>query len=281
VGPPELVDQAQLELAIQAYVQATERLAFYNTLFVEYRNNDVSPSTLSFDETFLQTKSKSASPTYLKVRANAQTVNTGTSLAPDVVNKVTPHDSNTTAENSDKLTRVLYYQQPWKDAADDFIRTGAATAFILCQDYIAGLADRTDYLEYLRKQYGFAGTLANTAFVLWNASSTARSLLAATNSFVNSSFDNYEEYKYFKPTDEAVLDVAKQAQSRLRDYYLTRSPADKSNPPQNIAEALAAMHNIEHQCTHAGIKALIDKTVQGATLEVRPGTGTVSVALPR
>jgi hypothetical protein len=169
----------------------------------------------------------------------------------------------------------------WQAASDNFIKTGAATAFMLCQEYIGGLADRTDYLEYLRRQYGFAGSLANTAFVLWNASSTARSLLTAANSYVNSSFDNYEQYKYFKPTDEAVLDVAKQAQSRLRDYYLTTNEdtdntSKAHNVPQNLAEALWAMHNIEHQCTHAGIKALIDKTVQGATLQVK--TGTLSVA---
>lgn len=156
---------------------------------------------------------------------------------------------------------------PWNAAdVDDFIVTGTATAFMLCQDYIGGLADRTDYLEYLRRQFGFAGTLANTAFVIWNASSTARSLLGAANSFVNSSFDNYEQYKFFKPTDEAVLDVAKQAQTQLREYYLK-----PLNRPVNFADALWAMHNIEHQCTHAGIKALIDKTVANATLEVSEG----------
>ena len=100
----------------------------------------------------------------------------------------------------------------------------------------------------------------------------------AANSFINSAADAYAEYKFFAPTDESILAVALKAQEALAAYYgfgsvpLKNAPANfKPVKPRTLVEALEAMHNIEHQCSHAGLKALITKSVQDSIVSVDDG----------
>ncbi|MBV8568874.1 MAG: hypothetical protein JO273_25815 [Methylobacteriaceae bacterium] len=204
--PPLLVDPGQVELAVRAYVEATRALAVESGLTTGQlvANASATAPTNSF-KSFLSTRGAPAASLAVELPGDSVPILVPPHLDPDLV--------------------------------IHFLRTGSAAAFILCQEYVAGLADKTDLLEYLRKEYNYAGTLTSTAFAIFRASSTAKSVLDAVNSFANNSLDNYEEYKFFRPTDEAVLDVALKAQAELRDYYTQMGGhQDDGRVPVNLGE---------------------------------------------
>jgi hypothetical protein len=235
--PPVLVDAGQVALAVATYVQATTALA-ESVGFSVAMQPAVPPLKQG-----LTARAAAASP--VTVSLNSPASNPG--LSP-----------------SGPLSPA---------AVSVFLKTGKAAASILCQEYISNLSDKAELLNYLKKEYGFAGTLTTTAFAIFKASNTALNTFNAANSFVNSSTDAYADYRYFKISDEVLLQVALKAQSALLNKYLDPKGGLTLT---TLAEALAAMHNIEHQCSHAGLRALINQSVSNSNIVVDGSSGVVT-----
>jgi hypothetical protein len=243
--PPVLVDSGQVALAVATYVQATTALASSVGFSVA-----IQPPPPALKQG-LTARAAPASPVTVSMSSSSGNFSSSESAVPVPVPAL-PADLKPADVTS-------------------FLRTGKAAASILCQEYIANLSDRAELLNYLKKEYGFAGTLTTTAFAIFKASNTALNTFNAANSFINSSTDAYADYRYFKISDEVLLQVALKAQAKLLQSYTTGSLV-----PKTLAEALAAMHNIEHQCSHAGLRALINQTVSNSNLVVDTDSGTVT-----
>jgi hypothetical protein len=239
--PPLLVDTGQVALAVASYVQATTALAESVGFSVA-----VQPAIPSLKQG-LTARAAPASPM--------------------TVSLTSPQDNSATSPSRPPVAALN------PGAVAIFLKTGKAAASMLCQEYIANLSDRAELLNYLKKEYGFAGTLATTAFEIFKASNTALNTFNAANSFINSSVDAYADYRYFRISDEVLLQVALRAQSALLSKYIEPKGA---LTPTTLAEALAAMHNIEHQCSHAGLRALINQSVSSSSIDVDGSGGVVT-----
>ena len=267
-SPSVLVDSDQLSLAIYAYVEATRQLAddggFTSADLVPKSKMTSMGSSIAGFSSVGGPAADDTVDINQKFPSNA---------GPDNTKTVFPKPTFIDSAFSGATTTVVV--APTSDL-EYFLRTGTAAAGMLCQEYVAGLADKQDLLSYLKKQFGFTGTLVSTAFAIYNASSISKSVLEAGTSFVDSSVDSYGDYRFLSPSDESVLDIALQAQHALFKIYTDPSDTKKLKP-KTFSEALAAMHNIEHQCTRAGLRALINKSVQNVQLQVNDN-GQVTTA---
>jgi predicted nucleic acid-binding protein len=248
--PAVLVDSGQVALAVATYVQATAGLA--NSVGFSVAIQPAVPTLKSS----LTARAAPASP--VTVSLNSTASNSGSLISP--VSPPVPAPIPPVAVLNPAAVTI-------------FLKTGKAAASILCQEYIANLSDRAELLNYLKKEYGFAGTLTTTAFAIFKASNTTLNTFNAANAFINTSADAYSDYRYFKISDEVLLQVALRAQAALLASYTSTSG---KLMPTTLAEALAAMHNIEHQCSHAGLRALINQTVSNSSIVVDADSGVVT-----
>jgi hypothetical protein len=143
---------------------------------------------------------------------------------------------------------------------------------LVCRNYLAGLSEKNDLFEALKKQFNITGGLAQLALEIAKASARSIAIVGAAQSFVNSTIDNLAEFSFLTPDQAALQDMVEKAQNIYAAYYLNEKP------PASFAEAINAVHNIEYQCTRAGLRHLISRALQASEFSIDPATGTLKTA---
>jgi hypothetical protein len=152
----------------------------------------------------------------------------------------------------------------------NYVKTGWIASRLVCRNYLAGLSEKNDLFEVLKRQFNITGGLAQLALEIAKASGRAIAIVGAAQSFVNSTIDNLAEFNFLTPDQAALQDLVERAQNVYANYYLSQQGL-----PKSFSEAINAVHNIEYQCTRAGLRHLISRSLQGTTFDVEPVTGTL------
>ncbi len=161
------------------------------------------------------------------------------------------------------------------EARASYIKAGAYASAILCRNYLSGLRDRNEYFEFLQKELGLAGGLADIAMQLSHANGTIRTSVTEGLLAINQGVTAYESFRFLSPDIETVLPIVETAQIALRNYYL-------SNPPTTFSGAMNAVSRIEYQCTRSGVRGLLNKTLiqSSPQFTVKDGILTATQAAP-
>jgi hypothetical protein len=244
-GPGQLVGNSVADLAIAEYLAATIDLA------AQYGLDDVSigpvQGSISAETQTMVMKFLSRTPAERAQILFSTKFHRG-QTAPD--------------QTQDALTKRFQY----------FIRSGQAASGILCRAYLTGLSEENSSLEALRKEFGAVSALTNAAFAIFKASAKASNIYGSSAAFLTSSLDNYEDLAFLRPDLMNILDLVLSAQKALADSY-TQHSSDNIT----LAQALNDMHEIEHQCTISGMRALLNKAASGTQLKNDPAAGGLSV----
>ncbi len=168
-----------------------------------------------------------------------------------------------------------------------YISTGLRAAQMICRNHLQGLEERNRYLDFLQAQFGVFGTLSEGVLNAVDANGTLRSAMFVGRTFVTSSMNEYEKYRYLTVPYEEARVVVETAQNLLADHYyrkvdgqlpnLSQSRRTIYRSPFTFADALHAVSVIESQCTRAGIQRLMTKAFYATptNMVVDPGTGAI------
>jgi hypothetical protein len=253
LNPPVLVTARDTDMAIQLFMQATILLGRYYDF-----------NTLEYDE--LRDRS---------VRRGYDTL----PFMPPIAHRVTPRFvQKSLPSNRDfdiKRTGAKFREWANKNGGQRmlvayYISTGHRAAQLVCRNYLVGLEERNEYLEFLQREFNIGASLANMSLIAAGANVTLRAIGVATQWVGNEAIDSYQEFRYMKILDrDVVRGMVESAQNEIANTFLADAELKKisDSPPgaffpvgaSPFSVALQAVSLIEHQCTRSGIRGLVNK----------------------
>ncbi|MFZ0846611.1 MAG: hypothetical protein WAM62_12535 [Pseudolabrys sp.] len=263
LNPPQLVTDAQTDMALQLFMQSTIMLSKYYGY-----------STLSYAD--IRERS---------VNAGFNTI----PFMPPVSVRATPTLRSFDIEQADATTYRKRVDQSLghKGLVAYYIKTGLRASQIICRNYLLGLDEKNQYLEFLKKEFGVAGTLADGILVAVSANKTLLNAFALGRDAATNGINAYEEYRFLSVDREAARVLVETAQSKYAAYFIDQlnksgSLLTKTSTGQvpeffAFADALNAVSTIEYQCTRSGIHNLVTRAVNNTptNLDIDRLTGTV------
>lgn len=258
LNPPRLVLSTQTDMAIQLFMQATILLSNYYGF-----------KTIRYSE--------------IQERSNRAGFSTLPFMPPETV-RATPELVNLANEYEDNPAMLDFIIQKYgyKALVKYYVRTGLRASQLICRNYILGLEESNQYLEFLRKEFGVAYTLATGILELTHANRTIQGAFLVSRSAVDGAVTAYEEYRFMNIDREAARVLVETAQNKYAEYFAQQ--VDKaSNDPNDAAggytfsDAIHAVSTIEYQCTREGIRALLNRSINNTptNLEIDDKSGTV------
>jgi hypothetical protein len=266
LNPPQLVTDSSTDMAIQLFMQATILLANY----YGYK-------TISYD--VIEEKSARAGyatlPFMPPIAARA---------TPKLINLTIPSYQDT-AVFRDQINSSLGYN----NLVRYYITTGTKAAEIICKNYMLGLAEKNQYLEFLRDEFGVAYNLATGVLLAVNANGTLSNAFSLARGATDSFVTTYEDYRYLHIVDrEAARILVMTAQEKYMAYFLNQIDQREKNKNMGagsvavtsyytFSEALNAVSTIEYPCTREGIANLVNRAVNNTptNLDIDVNTGSI------
>jgi hypothetical protein len=264
LNPPQLVTDAETDMSLQLFMQATILLSkYYGYQTIKYetisqRSADAGFRTIPFMPP-------------VTVRATPQL----TSFADS-------DDAGTAAFRQRVIQSIGY-----KGLVAYYIKTGLRASQIVCRNYLLGLDEKNQYLSFLKREFGVAGSLADGILLAVSANGTLLHAFALGKDAVNNGITAYEDYRFLNIDRESARILVETAQSKYAAYFIDQ--LNKSGSLLNrvstgdlpefftFADALNAVSTIEYQCTRAGIQSLLTRAVNNTptNLDVDRQTGTI------
>jgi hypothetical protein len=161
------------------------------------------------------------------------------------------------------IAKDRYERRAW------FIRAGYHASQMICRNYLSGLRDRNEYFEFLQKEFNTGSSLVQVLMPLTGVAEKTKDVFTQAVNSTNLGIDAYQTFKFMTPEIETILPLVESAQAAVRDYYLT------DGVPATFAGALNAVSKIEYQCSRAGIRALLNKTLIQAKPQYKMINGTL------
>jgi hypothetical protein len=258
LNPPRLVLSTQTDMSIQLFMQATILLSNYYGF-----------KTIRYSE--------------IQERSNRAGFSTLPFMPPETV-RATPELVNLANEYEDNPAMLDFIIQKYgyKALVKYYVRTGLRASQLICRNYILGLEESNEYLEFLRKEFGVAYTLATGILELTHANRTIQGAFLVSRSALDGAVTAYEEYRFMNIDREAARVLVEAAQNKYAEYFAQQ--VDKASTDPNAAaggytfsDAIHAVSTIEYQCTREGIRALLNRSVNNSptNLEIDEKTGTI------
>lgn len=263
LNPPQLVTASESDIAIQLFMQATLMVSRYYGY-----------PTLAYEE----------------IRARAARSGLSTlPFMPPIQRRATPRLTNFVydfenaaafrgqIDSTITLTGLLGY----------YIRTGGKAAQIICRNYLQGLDERNQYLDFLQKEFGVAYTLANGILIAASANGTLLHALGISRSAVDGAIDAYQEYRFLAIDRDAARLLVETAQEKYTEHFIDKAfkrgtvlKVNNRDVPFDtftFADAINAINVIEFQCTRAGIRNLITRAVNNTptNMAIDPDSGAM------
>lgn len=257
LNPPQLVTARDSDLAIQLFMQATILLGKYydfDTLDYEaLRDRSVRHgySTLPF----MPPIAHRATPPFVRDKL------------PSEINFHLEHlkgpQFRTWANGFGGHRALLTY----------YVSTGWRAAQMICRNYLVGLEEKNEYLEFLQKEFNIGATLANASLIAAGANVTLRAIGVATQWAGNQTIDAYQDFRFLPLVDrDTARALVESAQNEIAFAYLPEMRSaqfpnarggDAFFPAgaglSGFSEAVQAISLIEQQCTRSGIRGLVTK----------------------
>src|SRR5262249_24451465 len=136
LNPPRLVTSNQTDMAIKMFMQATILLSNYYGF-----------KTIQYSE--IQFRSAEAGFTTLPFMP-PETIR----ATPELINLANSY------ENNPALLDFIINKYGYKAVVKYYVRTGLRASQMICRNYLLGLEEGNQYLEFLRREFGVAYTLA-------------------------------------------------------------------------------------------------------------------------
>jgi hypothetical protein len=263
LNPPRLVTADDTDMAIQLFMQSTLLLAhYYHFQTMEYSQ--------------------------IQARAARTGLSTLPFMPPETV-RATPelvgliNSANTAPENLDALAAYVVNTYGYKPLVKYYIRTGLRASQLICRNYLLRLEENNRYLEFLRKEFGVAYSLATGVLLAADANGTLTNAFAISRTFVDGSVTTYEEYRFLDVDREAARVLVETAQNKFAEFYFQQvDAADKDSTDAKggytFSDAINAVSVIEYQCTREGLHALLTSSINNTptNMIVDKTTGTIN-----
>lgn len=264
LNPPQLVTDSETDMALQLFMQSTLLLAKYYGY-----------QTLRYEDI----RERSA-------RAGFNTI----PFMPPVAVRATP--ALTSFADNDEAGTTAFRTQirstiGYKGLVAYYIKTGLRASQIVCRNYLLGLDEKNQYLEFLKKEFGVAGTLADGVLFAVSANRSLLQAFALGRDAATGGVNAYEEYRFLNIDRDSARTLVETAQSKYAAYFIDQlnksgsllSKTSTGEVPEffTFADALNAISTIEYQCTRSGIHSLVTRAVNNTptNLDVDRKTGTI------
>jgi hypothetical protein len=266
LNPAQLVTDSDSDMAVQLFMQATLAIGkYYGFKTIKYaeireRSRRAGLSTLPF----MPPESVRATPKLI-----------GLDINPD-------HFADTETYRLNVQSTITYY-----GLVRYYITTGWKASQIICRNYMQGLDERNQYLEFIQREFNVAQGLALGILGAVGANGTLTNAFAIGKVALDNGIDEYQNYRYLNIADrEAARVLVSAAQDRYAGYFLDRLDEVKAKSSgtgtvtpyfYTFAEALNAVSTIEYQCTREGIRNLANRTLNNGptNISVDPNTGAL------
>jgi hypothetical protein len=185
-------------------------------------------------------------------------------------------------ENNPAMLDFIVKKYGYKILVKYYIRTGLRAAQLICRNHLLDLEERNQYLDFLRKEFGVAYTLASGILEATHANRTLLNAVAISRSALDGAFDVYEEYRFLNIDREAARILVEAAQNKYAEYFMKQVDLASSDSTSvaggyTFSDAINALAVIEYQCTREGIRHLLTRSINNSptNIEIDRETGTV------
>ena len=185
-------------------------------------------------------------------------------------------------EDNPAMLDFIVKKYGYKILVKYYIRTGLRASQLICRNYLLDLEERNQYLEFLRREFGVAYTLATGILQATHANRTLINAFAISRAALDGAVTAYEEYRFLNVDREAARTLVETAQNKYAEYFLKQ--VDAATPDSNLtsggytfSDAVNAVSVIEYQCTRSGIRYLLNRSINNSptNMEIDGDTGTV------
>jgi hypothetical protein len=242
VNPPRLIMDSQADMSIQLFMQATILLA-----------NAYGYPTIQYAE--IRRRSANAGFNVLPFMP-PETIR----ATPELVNFFNQY------ENDGATAHYLVSKYGYKPLLIYYVRTGLRASQLICRSYLINLDERSQYLEFLRRELGVAYGLASGILALVNANGTLANAFLVSRSAVDGATQAFEDYRFLNIDRDAARVVVETAQNKYAQYFIDRidkaaNGYDPISTGYSLSDALNMISIIEYQCTREGIRYLLNRSI--------------------
>lgn len=277
LNPPKLVTDSETDIVLPLFMQATLAMAkYYGYRTINYEQALSLPEGPNVSSLpFMPPVSVRATPHLVKI-------NPAGALGVDL-------------ENTDitEFRKNIHDTLKYDGLVRYYITTGLQTAKIVCRNYMTRLDEHSQYLTFLRREFGFASSLATGVLLAVDANQALTNAFSLGKSFGDDSIGAYQDYRFLNLVDrDAALVLITAAQDEYAKYFLEKLKSKSASPMGTdgsgavpaggkdfftFADALNAVNTIEHQCTREGIRNLVTRAVNNtpANMSVDSKTGAI------
>jgi hypothetical protein len=176
-----------------------------------------------------------------------------------------------------------------------YVTTGWRASQMICRNYMLGLEEKNNFLEFLQKEFNIGMGLASSILLLTGANGTLTSAFGVGASAVNQGLDEFQDYRFLTVVDrDAARVLVETAQNLYAMDFLGKLNALKipADPPKVLfptvsgeipqfalfSDAIQLLHTIEYQCTRPGIRGLLNKAARntnGGTMTIDPISNSI------
>lgn len=263
LNPPQLVTDAETDMSLQLFMQATLLLANYYGY-----------ETIKYEEITRRSE-----------KAGYNTI----PFMPPVTVRATPALKEFAIDEIERVAFIAKIKKSigYKGLVAYYIKTGLRASQVVCRNYLLGLDEKNQYLEFLKKEFGVAYTLANGILLAVSANGTLLHSVAISRDAAEGGINAYEQYRFLNIDRDSARILVETAQSKFAKYFIDQldksgsllSMTSQNNLPEffTFADALNAVSTIEFQCTRTGIQSLLTRAVNNTptNLLIDPDTGAV------
>jgi hypothetical protein len=176
-------------------------------------------------------------------------------------------------ENNPAMLDFIVKKYGYKTIVKYYIRTGLRAAQLICRNHLLNLEERNQYLDFLRKEFGVAYTLASGILEATHANRTLLNAVAISRSALDGAFDVYEEYRFLNIDREAARILVEAAQNKYAEYFMKQVDLASSDSTSvaggyTFSDAINAVAIIEYQCTREGIRHLLTRSINNSPTNI-------------
>jgi hypothetical protein len=280
LNPPQLIGDAETDMSLQLFMQATILLArYYGYQTLSYR--DIQSRSLAAGYSTLPFMSP------ITVRAVPALYDTSKVHKAKLKSYVEDRQFSIDVANTVEFRQRMKNSIGYKGLLAYYIKTGLRASQIICRNYLLGLDEKNQYVEFLKSEFGVFYTLADGVLLAVSANGTLLHSFALARDAAENGASAYEKYRFLSIDRQSALSLVEAAQNRYAAYYFDQINHSgsllvqdrKNDLPQffTFADALNAVSTIEFQCTRSGIRNLLTQAVKSTptNIDVDRNTGTI------
>ena len=155
----------------------------------------------------------------------------------------------------------------------NYVYSGWQLSMMMCREYITGLEERRVLYDRMKNGLNGIESIQDVVQFVTSSSDTAKIISDISLGTLKGLLSAISQYDYLGPSSGHLKNLVVGAQYRMGAKYGLEKPiATKQEPnptpqalPKNLVGAINVLHNVQYQCSRAGIANLMNVVAEEAS----------------